>query len=61
MDIVSIKNLIFAVQNATLAQLVRVPDCGSGGHGFESRRWYKIEHNAIWCCAFYVYLRKNFQ
>lgn len=34
------KNSTFAVLNATLAQLVRVPDCGSGGHGFEPHRWY---------------------
>ena len=25
---------------AALAQLVRAPDCGSGGPWFETRRWY---------------------
>lgn len=32
------KIIIFANQNAALAQLVRALDCGSRGHGFESHR-----------------------
>lgn len=55
------KNSTFAVLNATLAQLVRVPDCGSGGHGFESRRWYnKISTTPFGAVLFVFYLRKNF-
>ena len=28
------------ILRAALAQLVRAPDCGSGGPWFETRRWY---------------------
>lgn len=43
----------FACFYATLAQLVRALDCGSRGHGFESRRWYHIKAlQLIYCNAF---------
>ncbi len=33
------------IKAADVAQMARVPDCGSGGHGFESRRrYYLIKH-----------------
>lgn len=30
----------YIARSAALAQLVRAPDCGSGGPWFETRRWY---------------------
>jgi hypothetical protein len=40
-----LRSFVWAVNqptSAALAQLVRAPDCGSGGPWFETRRWYHL-------------------
>lgn len=41
-----------------LAQLVRVPDCGSGGRGFEPRIPPKNKKASLYGEAFFVHLRE---
>ena len=48
------KKFTFANQNAALAQLVRVLDCGSRGHGFESHRRCTKALLEISCSAFFI-------
>ena len=40
-------SLGYIAPSAALAQLVRAPDCGSGGPPFEPGRWYHSQHLSI--------------
>ena len=62
-DLNKILLYLHPLKTEIVAQLVRAPDCGSGGRGFETRlspKVLKVDENRPFFLSFFVHFRIKF-